>query len=43
VGPDGSLVDLKHLDLHRPDYIEQEVSAHDLIYVRPPQPATPAR
>ena len=39
VGPDGSLVDLKHLDLHRTDYIEREVSAHDLIYVRAPQAA----
>jgi hypothetical protein len=39
VRPDGSLVDLKHLDLHQTDYIEQEVSAHDLIYVRGPEPA----
>jgi hypothetical protein len=29
----GSMVDLKHLDLHGPDYIEQEVSAHDLTYL----------
>lgn len=41
VRPDGSLVDLKHLDLHQTAYIEQEVSSHDLIYVRGPQPATP--
>jgi hypothetical protein len=41
VRPDGSLVDLKHLDLHQTDYIEQEVSAHDLIYVRGPEPASP--
>jgi hypothetical protein len=39
VRPDGSLVDLKHLDLHQTDYIEQEVSSHDLIYVRGPQPS----
>jgi hypothetical protein len=37
VRPDGSLVDLKHLDLHKTAYIEQEVSTHDLIYVRGPQ------
>jgi hypothetical protein len=29
----GSMVDLKHLDLHGSDYIEQEVSAYDLTYV----------
>lgn len=29
----GSMVDLKHLDLHGPDYIEQEVSAYDLTYL----------
>ena len=41
VRPDGSLVDLKHLDLHQTAYIEHEVSAHDLIYLRGPQADDP--
>jgi hypothetical protein len=35
----GTMVDLKHLDLYGPDYIEREVSTHDLTYLcssRPP-------
>jgi hypothetical protein len=35
----GTMVDLKHLDLYGPDYVEREVSTHDLTYLsssRPP-------
>lgn len=39
----GSLVDLKHLDLHGTDYIEQEVSVHDILYVGPAQPKPAAQ
>ena len=42
----GTMVDLKHLDLYGPDYIEREVSTHDLTYLcssRPPSfPSRPS-
>ncbi len=31
----GSMVDLKHLDKGGPDYIEQEMSSRELIYLNP--------
>ncbi len=35
IAQDGSFVDLKHLDNGGPDYIEQEMSSRDLIYLNP--------
>jgi hypothetical protein len=34
------MVDLKHLDLYGPDYIEREVSTHDLTYLCSSRPPT---
>ena len=35
----GLMVDLKHLNLPGPDYIEKEVLAKELIYLKPSQSA----
>jgi hypothetical protein len=39
VAPRGSMVDVKHLDLHHPAYIEKEVLWHELIFLHGEQPA----
>lgn len=33
VGKDGSMADLKHLDVPGPDYIERDILHHELIYL----------
>lgn len=38
---EGLMVDLKHLCVPGPDYIEREVLSKELIYLKPPQPLIP--
>jgi hypothetical protein len=40
VGPQGSMVDVKHLDLPGPAYIEKEVLWHELVYLHAQQKTT---